>query len=527
MDHKSFSRRHFLQGATLFSASVATSVLTSSRTGATIGDEYSEAVVIGSGYGGAVAALRLGQAGIQTLVLERGRRWEIPSQNNQDVFATYRKPDGRAAWLSSTTLFGDSVDTYTGVLETLREYGATPLCGAGVGGGSLVNNAGVVVPKSRYVFYQVFPRSIDYDQLLDVYFNRVRKILEPSPIPADVLATKYYESTRLFQQHASRAGFANYLIDLAVDWNAVRDEIAGTKVASASIGEIWFGCNSGAKKSLDRNYIPLAEQTKYVEIMPLCVVTAISQLPNEKLYRVSYNRINTSGKILETKTVTCRYLFLAAGSIGTSKLLVKAKATGKLPKLNDHVGKNWGTNGDTVGHRSNLPPIKDQGGFAGAILEHYDNPISPIILMNYPQWNNPIGSQECLGMGIPKANGVFKYDARTESVNLYWPSYLNSNKQHIDATKLTYKILDDANFKDGKQPSTEFVYQNVAHPSGGATIGKACDQYGRVFGYKGLYVVDGALLPGSAGGANPFLTIAGLAERAMDKIIPKIKHGGW
>ncbi|MEH2355786.1 FAD-binding protein [Nostoc sp.] len=190
MVHKSFSRRHFLQGATLFSASVATSVLTSSRTGATIGDEYSQAVVIGSGYGGAVAALRLGQAGIQTLVLERGRRWEIPSQNNQDVFATYRKPDGRGAWLSSTTLFGDSVDTYTGVLETLREYGANPLCGAGVGGGSLVNNAGVVVPKSRYVFYQVFPRSIDYDELVDVYFNRVRKILEPSPIPADVLATK-------------------------------------------------------------------------------------------------------------------------------------------------------------------------------------------------------------------------------------------------------------------------------------------------------------------------------------------------
>lgn len=433
------SRRRFLQNATLFGAGVAASVLNPLSTKATNSDNYSEACVIGSGYGGSIAALRLGLAGIQTVVLERGRRWEIPSEKNQNVFATYRQPDGRAAWLSSKTLFGDSVDVYTGVLETSQEDGVTPLLGACVGGGSVVNNAGVVQPRNRKVFYQVFPRSIDYDELVEVYFARVSQILDPSPIPADILATKYYDKTRLFREQATKAGFSNYLINLAVDWGVVRDEIAGTKVPSTIAGEIWYGSNSGAKKSLDRNYIPLAEQTRHVEILPLHVVTTISQLPKENLYRISYNRINTSGEVLESKTITCRYLFLAAGSVGTSKLLVKAKAKGGLPKLSNDVGKYWGTNGDTVGTRSNLPPISGLGGFAGAILEHFDNPISPIILMDYPEYHAPEKTQVCLGMGTPEPKGTFKYDATSDSVRLNWPSYPENNRAHLDATRSTLR----------------------------------------------------------------------------------------
>ena len=60
-----------------------------------------QAIVIGSGFGGAVAALRLGQAGIETLVLERGRRWNIDDPTRDATFATFEKPDGRAEWLSA------------------------------------------------------------------------------------------------------------------------------------------------------------------------------------------------------------------------------------------------------------------------------------------------------------------------------------------------------------------------------------------------------------------------------------------
>ena len=514
MLRNSYSRRRFLQTSALFAAGVAAAAANPLRARAK--DETVEAVIIGSGYGGAAAALRLGQAGINTVVVERGRRWPITPEQN--TFATYRKPDGRAAWLSSRTLFGDPVDVYTGVLETLVEDGATPLCGAAVGGGSIVNNAGIVAPRSREIFYQVFPRSIDYDELVDVYFSRVRSILQPSPIPQDVLATKYYDSTRLFKEHATKAGFSNYLLDLAVDWNVVREEIAGTKVASTIAGEIWSGCNSGAKKSLDHNYLPQAESTGYVEILPLHVVTTITEVPGTG-YKVSCNCINESGEVQGSKSLTCRYLFLAAGSVGTSKLLVRAKATGTLPKLNNQVGKYWGTNGDNVGTRSNLPPIKGKGGFAGAILEDFNNPKGPIILMDYPQWNDPVGTQVCLGMGVPKPKGEFKYDPVTDSVKLHWPPYAQENRDLQSAVELTYKNLNEKNATSEKTPTSEVTYQNVAHPLGGAVINKVCDQYGRVFGYKGLYVVDGALIPGTSACANPALTIAALAERCMEKII--------
>lgn len=65
----------------------------------------------------------------------------------------------------------------------------------------------------------------------------------------------------------------------------------------------------------------------------------------------------------------------------------------------------------------------------------------------------------------------------------------------------------------------------TAHPVGGAVLGKACDLYGRVKGYKGLYVVDGAMIPGSTGATNPSLTIAALTERCVERIIAEDKIG--
>ncbi|KYC42151.1 hypothetical protein WA1_19350 [Scytonema hofmannii PCC 7110] len=107
-------RRQFLQGTVAAAASVGVASL---RASASKSDEYVEALVIGSGFGGAVASLRLGEAGIETLVLERGRRWTITDAGN--TFSTYQQPDGRSAWLSPTTVIFNQVpiDIYTGVLN--------------------------------------------------------------------------------------------------------------------------------------------------------------------------------------------------------------------------------------------------------------------------------------------------------------------------------------------------------------------------------------------------------------------------
>jgi len=104
-----------------------------------------EAIVIGSGFGGAVAALRLGEAGVRTLVLERGMRW--PIRSSQDTFAPSTNPDGRSVWLK-TSWGGRVVDRYAGVRDVVEADGMTITQGAGVGGGSLVY-AATLLPDAR------------------------------------------------------------------------------------------------------------------------------------------------------------------------------------------------------------------------------------------------------------------------------------------------------------------------------------------------------------------------------------------
>ena len=219
--------------------------------------------------------------------------------------------------------------------------------------------------------------------------------------------------------------------------------------------------------------------------------------------------------------------------MGTSKLLVKAKATGTLPKLNDYIGEYWASNGDSTGFRSNLPPVSGKGGPACAVIEHFDNPLGPVVLEDIPDANAVDGTLQIIGMSLPQQRGKFKYDPSTDSVKLTY----SQNSQFLDATKLTYRILEKrnttVNFNSktevmpgihwGKNRSSAFQVDFItAHPLGGAVLGKACDEYGRVFGYQGLYVVDGALIPGSTACTNPSLTIAALAERCMDRIITEI-----
>lgn len=508
-------------------------------------NESIDAVVIGSGFGGAIAAHHLGKAGIKTVVLERGKAWPISPEGN--TFCTYRKPDGRAAWLSSETVLFEPVpiDVYTGLLERKVEQGITVWVAAGVGGGSLVYN-GVLYQPTRENFNRVFRNTVDYDEMNEVYYPRVAAVLKPGPIPKDILTTDYYLSTRVFLEQARRAGLSTRLLNVAVDWNIVRQEIQGEKAASAIDGEIWYGINSGAKNSLDRNYLAQAQASGHVEILPLHVVTEITEVPDHG-FRIDCTEINTSGETVARKSFTCKYLFMGAGSMGTSGLLVRAKARGTLPRLNDQVGRHWGNNADTFATRKTwVCTNPGQGGPATALIEHLDNPYLPQTFIVYPEWDAPEATLTTLGMSMPTELGSFSYDTASDTVRLNWPADAPGNLQMLKAANYTYSLLDERNpplsdadreqvfsghfhcpingypTRSTKNIVVEKTQANAgitAHPLGGVVLGQACDLYGRVEGYRGLYVVDGALIPGSTAACNPAFTIAALAERCMDKII--------
>jgi cholesterol oxidase len=356
-----------------------------------------------------------------------------------------------------------------------------------------------------------------------VYYPRVRSVIKPGPTPPDILNTEFYQGTRVLLEQGRASGFPTRLLDLDVDWEIVRQEINGTRRPAAIIGETWYGINSGAKSSLDRNYLALAEQTGRVTIAPLHSVTSIAENPGGG-YRVFCNEIDEGGQVVMSKSFTCRLLFLAAGSIGTSALLVRAKGQGTLPNLNNSIGQGWAGNGDHLGLLFNLPPTSinppgGQGGPSGAVIQNFTNPFNPVSLMNLAQWNAN-SSLLGLGIGIPVNRGGFSYDPSTDSVVLNWPN--SANAEYVKSMYQTLEILNESNTSSTRNPFSVVLTNTTAHPLGGAVMGQTCDLDGRVIGYSGLYVVDGALIPGSAAACNPSLTIAAIAERCMDRIRPEL-----
>ena len=516
-------RRQFLQGAAAAAvASVGLSNLKAEagrfRSNRPNRSEYIEALVIGSGFGGGVASLRLGEAEIETIVLERGRRWTITKAGN--TFSPYDKPDGRAAFLSPTTLYfnaGLPIDIYTGILSGQIGVGNSiaALNGSGVGGSSLAYG-GITYQPTEEWFRRVFPRSIKYSQLDSVYFPRVRSILQATPIPDDILESPYYLSSRILQEQAAQAGFKAKKIDIAFDWDIVRQEMAGEKKPSIIAGEYFYGAESGAKNSVDRNYLKMAEETGYVEIRPLHMVTSIRELRNGR-YQVLCNQINEQGNVLAQKSLVCRYLFLAAGSIGTTELLMRARAEGSLRRLNRRIGQSWGTNADSVtsiiSNRQTNPTLGTPGVIA---IEDFDNPIAPLVLEPFPIPSIPQGAAAVLGQAISKPEGYFTYNRSTQSTDLFWPANSRNNQKLAEAIQHTYQLINQANGTSLAGPPD---FASTGHPLGGAAIGQVCNTYGQVYGHRNLFIVDSSLIPGSTALANPSLTIAALAERSLDHFL--------
>lgn len=486
------------------------------------------ALVIGSGYGGSVAALRLAEAGIDVHLVEMGMAWDTPGADGK-IFANTTSPDQRSFWLRTRTkqplsnFLGFPIDKdiprYTGILDAEEFSGITVYQGRGVGGGSLVNGGMAVTPK-RENFGSILP-TVNADEMYSTYYPRANAGLGVGLVdPGWFDTAECYQYARVGRKHAQRSGFPFVFVPDVYDWRYMEQEQANTVPRSALAGEILYGNNYG-KKSLQKTYLPRIAATGRVTISPLHRVTSVTPASGGG-YTVMLEQLTTSGTVSATKSVTADKVFFAAGSVGTSKLLVKLKATGALPNLNGEVGKGWGDNGNVMCGRANH--IWDPTGSLQSSIPcgGIDNWAAGGAFAEVAPLPTGIETWASFYLSITKNpnRAQFTWNPATQSVDLNWQTAWK--QPSIDMAK---SIFDKINAKEGTIYRTDLfgTYKIwgdhlTYHPLGGAVLGKATDNYGRLAGYQGLYAIDGSLIPGNTS-VNPFVTITALAERNIEKII--------
>ncbi|MGI9208407.1 MAG: GMC oxidoreductase [Rhodococcus sp. (in: high G+C Gram-positive bacteria)] len=522
------TRRAFLAGAAVAGLSLAGTGVAPAALGIAarvnrvpLTREEHRVVVVGSGFGGGVTALRLAQAGVRVTVLERGIRW--PTGPNSTTFPRIDAPDKRILWhRSNPELFGRThvFEPYTGLVEAVAGENMTALCAAGVGGGSLLYQ-GMSLQPSESVFEANLPNELDWATLDRVHYPRVARMLKLAVAPDELVASPHYKTSRIFAERVTRAGLPLDKIPMPIDWDYALAELRGEMRPSYTDGSGALGVNNGGKHSVDVTYIAAAEQTGLVTVETLHEVTDVARAADGR-WTVHVDRIDTTGAVVENKILTTDALVLSAGSLNTTRLLVRASAHGRITDMPDELGGGWGSNADRIYLWTSLEDSFGavQGGPVVYGSKNWDDPNNAftVIQASIPSaYGLDTRSTVMVGFGVSAGRGHFDYDSGRDDAILRWPTDGDAAIQndHIDpaARKIAgpNDILTDTNT----------VVPSTWHPLGGASMGTVCDLDGRVLGQRGLYVLDGALMPGNTAACNPSMTIAAVVERALDDIVAR------
>jgi cholesterol oxidase len=516
-----------------------------------------DVIVVGSGFGGAVAACRLSEAGLKVLVLERGRRWQpkdYPRDPDDAWLWDQARPQAHNGWLD---------------LRIMDDMWVAQ--GAGVGGGSLIY-ANVSIEAEPRAFASGWPGEITYNELKP-YYDKVGLMLNLQTLPESQLTERY----RLMRDAAAALGFADRFrpVPLAVsfnaDWNyalpdAFSDRHSKTWINAQGqqqgtcvhCGNCDLGCQVKAKNTLDLNYIPQAEKHG-AEVRPLHFAYNISQ--ERGRYVVHFNRI-ANGQATPGYESAERVI-VACGSLGSTELLCRARDQYRtLPAVSAFLGHNWSSNGDflTPAIYSNRRVSPTQGPTITCAIDFLDGAVGgrqffvedggfPNLLRDFLQsgslsarrhsvivrWLKHLTNDDSLsevmpwfGQSMDAADGRMYlgrvwYAPWRRKLKLDWD--VTRSEPTIDAMVEMHKRLSDVTGGDAKVPPTWTILKNLItpHPLGGCNMGTTpsngvVDHRGQVFGYPGLYVADAAIVP-RALGLNPSRTVAALAERIAAKIV--------
>lgn len=232
-------------------------------------------VIIGSGFGGAISALRLSLKGIKNTLIERGRSWI-----NND-YCSFTESDKRSTWLKNNTfipIINTSLPTerYVGVTEYHKHPNMNIFNASGLGGGSLLFGATYVKPNQS-IFERTFSSEISYEEMENKYFPKVQQEIGFNGIPEDIYNSKYYLYAREFEAQVARAGWRTRRLVASYNWDIIRKELNGEIPLDFLKGEGMYGTRNGSKKALIKHIslvqLPLATP-KY--ILNLMLLTSLS-----------------------------------------------------------------------------------------------------------------------------------------------------------------------------------------------------------------------------------------------------------
>ncbi len=479
-----------------------------------------EVVIIGSGYGGSVAALRLCENNNSVTLLEMGLDWE----KSGEKFSTMINPGHSAAWLKTKTiapffnLF--KLEKFTGALDRLDFEHIKIWIGRGVGGGSLVNGGMAVTPKKEY-FQEIFP-TLDSEKFYSHYFPLANKELKTNVASEEFLEDcEFYKFNRVGEEEAREAGFKTVRVPNVYDFDYMEKEYRNEVPRSALAGEVIYGNNHG-KNSLDKTYLKKAVATGNLEILELHKVNHLTQNA-DKSYSLDISVINTKGEEIQHKIINTKKLILAAGTMGSIELLLKSKSVNQFP-VDENIGKEWGNNGNFMTGRNWVKAFSGGTGFRQSTIpvggiDHWDDKKHPFFVEIAPL---PMGMNVATSLYLMvnklKKFGEVSFDSKSQNIQLNWDQ---SHTAHMkDNAKYFLRTMNKANggtrshllFHNG------FGADVCYHPLGGIVLGKATDHVGRLNNHQNLYVLDGSLIPGTIG-VNPFVTITALAEYCIEHII--------
>ena len=512
-------------------------------------------IIIGSGFGGSVSALRLTEKGYKVLVLEKGKRL------GTEDFPRTNWNLKKWLWLPLCRFFGF-------FKITLFRH-VTVLSGVGVGGGSLVYVNTLPVPKLEFFQASSWSHLADWQQELQEFYPLALKMLGSVTCPRLEHGDKTLQT--LAKQMGKESAFepTEVAVFFGEPEKTVPDPYFNGKGPDRSgctyCGGCMVGCRFNAKNTLDKNYLYLAEQGG-VSIRPESLaydVHPLSQEDGSQGYRVFWR--SATSLFGKRSSSTCSGIVFSGGVLGTVKLLLKLKKKSLL-NLSDMVGSRIRTNSESLISVTTLD--KDRvfsDGIAISSILHTDEH-SHLEPVRYPS-----GSGFWRLMGAPLVHGrsiltrllkvvidliihpiknlkvYFVRDWAKRTQILLFMQTLDSTlrlEQGIFGMKTTAEqgqrptafIPEAGNLArrfavlvNGKPmvllTETLFGSPTTAHILGGAVMGRAknegvIDKDNKVFGYENMYVCDGSTISANPG-VNPSLTITALSERAMSKIPEK------